>query len=195
MLGLSSAMTLLVGACQLGAEAVPAAAEPPHAATQRHAGCPPQSAYVTRGDVAVCVDAYTMPGFGREPALMEAVEAEAHCAARAGRLCTEREWETACRGPHGLRYPYGATFQEGRCATGLAVPIEAGLRVACRSGYGVYDMSGNVAEWVQGGLLRGGDVLGEPLEVRCAARSLPHASRAPRFRGARCCFDPSEGTP
>ena len=37
------------------------------------------------------------------------------CANAGKRLCTEKEWTTACRGFRGTLQPYGATFAPGRC--------------------------------------------------------------------------------
>lgn len=138
---------------------------------------------------AFCVDVYEAPGFDQAPEASTIDEAIALCSRRGARLCSEREWERACRGPDGLRYPYGDTFRDGVCRTGARTVGPAGHLNHCRSGYGVYDLSGNAAEWVQGGLLKGGDFAADEFAARCGARALSDASDAPGHRGVRCCKD------
>jgi formylglycine-generating enzyme required for sulfatase activity len=66
-------------------------------------------------------------------------------------LPTEIQWEYAARGGTNREYPWGDTFEKGRCNTieegiGGTTPVrhyESG-----RSPFGLYDMGGNVEEWV-----------------------------------------------
>ncbi len=95
-------------------------------------------------------------------------EAEAACESASKRLCTATEWRAACQGPTGLTYPYGNDFDPGACNVGKPRPSGAaqeklddprlaeapggiapgGSFARCVSATGVYDMHGNVHEWV-----------------------------------------------
>jgi len=115
-------------------------------------------------------------------------QARAFCAARGARLCTEREWEAACRGAHHASFPYGRSYRSGRCnvkGDALAAP---GRFQDCVSDSGAQDMSGNVAEWTDEGIVKGASWL-DGLDGRCSReRREDPASSAPD-RGYRCCGD------
>ena len=129
-------------------------------------------------------------------------EAEQLCAGKSKRLCTELEWERACKGPENTSYEYGDTYRASACGTGVA-PEEAARRPAgehavCKSGFGVADMHGGVWEWTDSpwargskdrslGVLRGGNAVAGELVGRCAnAIGRPTSKRAPTM-GLRCC--------
>lgn len=122
------------------------------------------AAAATAGQVRVggfYIDRYEYPNIAGRVPLSEVSwdEARQLCAARSQRLCTEQEWEAACRGPEGLAYGYGPEFEPGRCNTpyregdtwrrdhGTAASGQFG---GCTNGYGVGDMIGNLWEWTDG---------------------------------------------
>ena len=66
----------------------------------------------------------------------------------------------------------------------------------CRSGYNVYDMGGNVAEWTSSKkgssyVIKGGSSDRPGYDSRCAARRARSASSAKANVGFRCCADPN----
>ncbi|GAC1377379.1 MAG: hypothetical protein NVSMB47_22340 [Polyangiales bacterium] len=104
-------------------------------------------------------------------------QAEAACVDAGKRLCTSQEWVSACEGPSGTLYPYGATENPKACNTQGHSPLRrmfgsigrmafgltamnhpklnqmpgtvarTGAFDKCTNDYGVFDMVGNLHEW------------------------------------------------
>ncbi len=112
-------------------------------------------------------------------------EAASWCSQQGGRLCTELEWERACRGPE--QHPFAAGKHPADCAT-----------EPCESGFGVAGL-GVLPEWTASRFgpaseFHGQSVLrGKPssstdrLDERCSLRH-PHTADDQAGAAVRCCY-------
>lgn len=148
--------------------------------------------------------------------------AREYCEAVGRRLPTEAEWERAARADDGRVYPWGNTWDNALAKTRLprdAPPgsLQVGSLPLGASIYGVYDMAGNVAEWVsdfyserhyeerarqgnainptgpingQQKVLRGGSWDGLPFFSRAVHRQSARPDEFLRWVGFRCVEDP-----
>lgn len=150
---------------------------------------------------------------GVKPANASWYEAKKSCEAAGKRLCTEEEWVTACQGVQakddngdgafaddyveGNQYPYADWYDAGMCRDAedktTGSPGATGSMRRCQTDAGVFDLSGNVQEWVGGSepwaVLLGGDY-GTADHADCFRRN---DTFGPGHKttgiGYRCCSD------
>ena len=153
-------------------------------------------------DVVVALGAFAIDAlpYPNDPALaprtdVSRAEAAQLCAAEGKRLCSELEWERACKGDENLAYPaLSHDFDPARCKADVN---------ACRSPFGVFALGAFGREWTDGNVTRGlGDSLrtavvrgagpgAKVTQHRCAARD----AATPDSKGSsltfRCCRGPA----
>jgi hypothetical protein len=152
---------------------------------------------------------------------ISATKAERACNAAGKRLCKVAEWQQACRGPENKRYGYADQRDPGRCNDKGRNPVvtlygfrydastmnqpqlnqlagtlaKTGEHEGCSNGYGVYDMVGNLHEWVAdpNGTFYGGyyqDVASVGHGDGCGYQTTAHEARYHDYStGFRCCAD------
>jgi formylglycine-generating enzyme required for sulfatase activity len=153
---------------------------------------------------AYCIDMYEYPNRrGAAPSVnISWSDAKRVCESKGKRLCSEDEWEKACKGSGNSRFPYGNQFDANACNTQDETGEDRVLSVSgrfgrCHSSYGVADMSGNVAEWTStpyagnADMTQKGGSFGRPdYAARCSARkNAPPGARSQEV-GFRCCGAP-----
>jgi sulfatase modifying factor 1 len=153
-------------------------------------------------------------------------QADRACRASGKRLCTEDEWAQACKGEPAHAFPYGDARVKGVCNDSGISPLhvfypeapetygpgpmndprlnqqpntlaKAGTFSRCTNGFGVFDMVGNLHEWVMSErpTFRGGYYLDTHRNGEgCAYRTTAHmASYHDYSTGFRCCSEAEAG--
>jgi hypothetical protein len=155
---------------------------------------------------------------------IDQVRAKCACTNAGKRLCTSEEWLAVCRGGQSWTYPYGPAREPGRCnddrrqhvafeffgttASWVFSEIDnaclsqlpasldlAGENEGCQTPTGVYDLMGNLHEWIDDstGIFRGGFfddtvINGEGCLYRTTAHNVGHWDYSTGFR---CCANPT----
>ncbi len=171
-----------------------------------------------------CIDRFEFPNeAGKRPTVDVTWEdARNQCANLGKRLCDPEEWTLACEGPVRKPYPFGFIRDATACnfdkpyimpdnsafdnpmtrAAEVARVNQSepsGARTRCVSDYGVYDLTGNVDEWVfnehgshQGPEFQSGLKGGYwgPVRNRCRPMTTDHNQWHHGYQiGFRCCSD------
>lgn len=146
--------------------------------------------------------------------------AAAACAEAGKRLCSLEEWTRACGGPDGTTWPYGDAYDADACNDTRAVhPVielfgaaadwsneqmndprlnqlpdsldPAGANPGCESAEGVFDLHGNLHEWIDdpGGTFKGGFYVDAVLNgPGCTYTTTAHTAGYHDYStGFRCC--------
>ena len=141
-----------------------------------------------------CIDQYEYPGYRQLPQVnVSFEEAQSLCEERGKRLCTAQEWTHSCRKGR-VGYPYGSRFNARRCNTkGLngeeRILERSGVFKRCKTPKGVYDLSGNVGEWVLDQRVYGGHYRSSSDESGCLHSQSYAALATQPYVGFRCCMD------
>lgn len=159
--------------------------------------CPEGMRTVKAG--SFCIDSYEYPNKRNSKPKTDVTfeEAQQLCWNEGKRLCTSEEWEMACNGSKKkFNYPYGKQYDGDLCNT-LGNPrlknsmAVSGYFYECRSDQGVFDMSGNVAEWAEAGnngpFAYGGSWQNGEQGSSCTSKIQLQQGRKYFYVGFRCC--------
>lgn len=140
------------------------------------------------------IDRLPFPNDPKLAPLTDVTRAQAanRCSERGGRLCTELEWERACKGPNSDPYSMGSAFDQ-TCAKSL---------FECASGFNVLSLGTSLREWTasdaivneggstKGAIVRGAKSNSPAAEHRCARREILSETERSADLGFRCCYGP-----
>ena len=112
-------------------------------------------------------------------------------------MVTNSQWALACGGTKGQPFPYGTAYEAGRCndSSRSGAVADVASFEGCDGFYsGVFDMVGNVAEWVNAcdaslGAADGCETIGGSYAdtLGCSGSGLKHRDEQLANVGFRCC--------
>jgi hypothetical protein len=137
------------------------------------------------------IDRYLYPNDPSKPPMTGVSRSRATelCQQAGGRLCTELEWERACKGAEGTAYA-GSAAWDPKCAQNPA---------SCASGFGVLGMGAALREWTasevapiedmqpKAAAVRGARGSAVAPDHRCARRTAIDPGTSAEDLGFRCC--------
>jgi len=171
--------------------------------TMRVVICP--DGMVTAENGKFCIDEYQWPNKrGVIPhTSMSWHEAAQACESVGKRLCSSEEWQRACRNDRTQKqagrnvFPYGRDFDVNRCNTLGNFKTKnrlspSGAYHDCAGSLSVFDMSGNVSEWVNSGDGAGAPAYGGfyqsgESDSNCGSYVTLDKNRKYFYVGFRCC--------
>jgi hypothetical protein len=146
------------------------------------------------------IDVYPYPNDPSQPAKtgVSRDDAKGLCEASGKRLCSELEWERACKGGQDSSFEYEGNYDANACK--VLATLMPNLRPKCASDFGVKDMHGLVYEWTSSAWGRGTSELvatrgsfgkSDIVRERCASGHGKPAGEASKEIGFRCCSGPT----
>lgn len=148
---------------------------------------------------------------GQQPVVnVDWCDAFAYCAWAGKRLCgrigggnangvstTGSQWFEACSKSGARTFPYGDMYERNACCTQQSSAADVGSMPSCEGSYpGLFDMSGNVAEWEDACSsndenaacnVRGGSYNASAGQTECAATEQLPRDKTDDNIGFRCC--------
>ena len=119
--------------------------------------------HVQEGDLDFYIDQYEYPNRkGERPmAQMSFEDAKEYCQQSSKRLCTREEWQQACKQSQDFTFVYGNQYKESWCNSNQSMEqghtsllhsrqdhAVSGEYLRCKTESGIFDMNGNLEEWV-----------------------------------------------
>lgn len=160
-----------------------------------------------------CGDVDLSPDTLRPVVCVSWKQANTYCEWRDSRLCTELEWEAAARSGTSSPYPWGSAppnctraIMDGDVC-GMMAPLPVKSRPEGKSADGVYDLAGNVWEWVAASeelralpkdgkrLFKGGGFEDPERYLRAHSAFSRDENTGTASIGFRCCADATDAPP